>query len=136
LPEVMQSLTDGIFTEIKGGIPSGTFTARKPVVSSLRRNLQREYVDRLIDLSMPGRLSGAAAKPVSTLAQSHPRQLTAWAVPSNGIDPYTRAHCEDLAKRIERALDAQYIANQPSSAPPPFGFFGRPTSDAGSMDQK
>ena len=42
--------------------PSRTYTARKPMISSLRRNLQHEHVERLIDLSLPNRGFGAAAK--------------------------------------------------------------------------
>jgi hypothetical protein len=128
LPEVMDTVTGSIFTEVKGGMPSGTFTARKPLVSSLRRNLQREYVDRLIDLTMPGRMSGAAAKPVSTLAEAQLKAIKGWVTsPANGVDGYTKAHFDDLATRIGRALDAQYIYNQPSAGG--FGgmpFFGRP----------
>jgi hypothetical protein len=127
LPEVFDSVTGAVFTEVKSGVPGGSYTARKPLVSSLRRNLQREYVDRLVDLSLPGRLSGAASKPVSTLARAQLKSIRGMAkADANGLDAYTKAHFEDIATRIDRALDAKFIANQASSAPS-FPFFGRPT---------
>jgi hypothetical protein len=125
LPEMMDAVTNAAFTEVKSGVAAGSYTARKPLVSSLRRNLQREYVERLIDLSLPGRLSGAAAKPVSTLAQAQLKAIRGWVKDATGsLDAYSKAHFDDLATRIGRALDAQFIANQPSSSPMPPFFFG------------
>src|SRR5262249_22992694 len=121
LPELFDSLTNAIWTEFKNGAPTGSFTARKPAGSSLRRNRQREYVDRLIARALPGRVSGAAAKPVSNLAQAQLRSILAWAKNTNGsLDAYSKAHVEEIARRIDKALDAQYIYNQPSgpSLPP------------------
>ena len=130
LPEVMDAVTSAIFTEVKGGIAKGSYTPRQPLVSSLRRNLQREYVDRLIDLTMPGQLSGAASKPVSTLAQAELKSVRDWVrQDANGIDAYTKAHFDDIATRIDRALDAQYIYNQGGGGMPSFMFFGQVTPD-------
>ena len=67
LPELLDVVTHSIFTEVDKA-PQGKFTARKPMISSLRRNLQRELVDRLIDLARPGEDMTAAAKPISNLA--------------------------------------------------------------------
>lgn len=130
LPEVMDTVTTAIFTEVKGGVQSGSYTARKPVVSSLRRNLQREYVDRLVDLTMPGQLSGAAAKPVSTLAQAQLKLIRDWVSKDvQNADLYSKAHFDDLATRISRALDAQYIYNQNSGSSMPFFMFGQTTPE-------
>lgn len=112
LPEVMDTMTNSIWTEFKAGDTNGSFTARKPKVSSLRRNLQREYVERLIDLAMPGGVPGAAGKPVSNLALAQLKQIRGYAGGGGaGWDAYTKAHLDELAKRIDKAIDAQYIYN-------------------------
>ena len=74
LPELMDTVTAVIFGELDAK-PQGKFTSRKPMISSMRRNLQRELVDRLIDLAQPGGDKSAAAKPISNLAMMHLRQL-------------------------------------------------------------
>src|SRR5207302_2176470 len=53
LPELMETVTGAVVTELETKL-QGKFTARKPMISSLRRNLQRELIDRLIDLAQPG----------------------------------------------------------------------------------
>ncbi len=117
LPEIINTVSDAIWQELDKG-KSGSFTARQPMVSSLRRNLQREHVERLIDLTMPNGFLGAARKPVATLAAAKLREIAAKidkvagkdsAYP--GIDPYTSAHLADARTRIAKALDAQYIYN-------------------------
>ncbi len=114
LPEVLSTVEQAIWSELdkKDG---GKFTARQPMISSLRRNLQREYLDRLIDLAGPDGLSGAAAKPVANLAVFHLRELDKKikeSVENPGrLDPYTLAHLSEANVRIEKALDAQYIYN-------------------------
>ena len=44
--ELLSSLTDSIFAE-SDDFKAGEYTARKPAISSLRRNLQRAYLERL-----------------------------------------------------------------------------------------
>jgi hypothetical protein len=84
------------------------------MISSIRRNLQTEHLGRLIELSMPGRMSGAAAEPVRTLATAELRRLAsrlAAAATAAQRDAYSSAHLADAASRIERALEATYIYN-------------------------
>ena len=78
------------------------------MVSSLRRNLQSEHVDRLIDLTLPGGMTGAAAKPVATLAARQLRQIDDRIEQTLGrtdgrLDDYSIAHLEDARRRIEQA---------------------------------
>ncbi|MCA9066980.1 MAG: zinc-dependent metalloprotease, partial [Planctomycetaceae bacterium] len=70
LPELMGSVSKEIWSELD---QKGTekFTVRKPLISSLRRNLQREHVERLIDLTLPGGGSSAAARAISMLASEN-----------------------------------------------------------------
>ncbi len=114
VPEVMGKVRDSIWTELTER-PSRTYTERKPMVSSLRRNLQREHMERLMDLAMPGAMSGAAAKPVSNIARLQLRDLhdeIGTAVKSAGrLDTYTRAHLQEAHDRIAKVLDADYIYN-------------------------
>jgi hypothetical protein len=115
LPELLYGTSDAIWAELDGDIDA-TYTARKPMISSLRRDLQREHLERLIDLTLPNAALGAAAKPVANLSTYKLRELEAKIekVLNNGvsrIDPYTIAHLSDAKVRIEKALDAQYIYN-------------------------
>ncbi len=116
IPEYMFAITDAIWTEVEAK-PGKRYTARQPMVSSFRRNLQREHVERLIDLSGPDSISGAAAKPVSNIALHQLRRIRGsmgkWLNGSAGdrVDPYTLAHFEELDLRIAKVLDAMYIYN-------------------------
>ncbi len=107
------------------------------MISSMRRNLQRELVDRLITLAQPGGDKTAAAKPISNLAMMHLRQLkkeiekTLKAEPVV-LDAYSKAHLEDAQVRITKALDAPYIFNARDFSPRvsfPF-FFQTPPGQA------
>jgi hypothetical protein len=117
LPELLDTVSTSIWSELDKA-PSGKFTARKPMISSLRRNLQREYVERMIDLIFPGAGSGEAYKPVSNLAMFRLRSLRdklAGIVDDKSaatkLDPYTLAHLSEARVRIEKALDASYVYN-------------------------
>ena len=115
LPEVLNAVTDAAFTELDKPVRDH-FTAREPMISSLRRNLQREVIERLIDLSMPGNFAGAASKPIATLSAQKLRDLqgridAAIGKGNSKIDPYTVAHLTDASLRIGKALDADYIYN-------------------------
>jgi hypothetical protein len=73
VPEVLTTVRDSVWGELDGG-PEGTYTARSPYISSLRRNAQREHINRLIDLSMPSG-SGYYTAPVSNLSRMQLREL-------------------------------------------------------------
>lgn len=130
LPELLETVISGVFTEVEK-LPQGKFNARKPMMSSLRRNLQRELVDRLIDLALPGGASTPAAKTISTLATAHLRQLNARITKAlkseqTTLDPYTSAHLQEVQNRINKALDAQFTLNPREQARMPFPFFLQP----------
>lgn len=141
LPEVMGAINDAVWKEIEGGSAKRS-TARDPMISSLRRNLQREHVERLIDLAFPDGMTGAAGKPVATLAVAELRalkdKLTAITAKGEGrLDPYSSAHLSELALRIDKALDAQYIYNTDKIGGGgfPFIFFGESPDGAGNTAQ-
>lgn len=101
---------------------------RRLEVSSLRQNLQLEHVDRLIDLTLPGAIGGAAGRPVAALAAMHLRDIKAMLTPSSTMPEEVRAHLAAVTSKIERALDAQYIYNTDDLRPPPAPafIFGQP----------
>jgi len=118
LPEMLTTVTAAVWSELDVKA-EGQYTARKPLISSLRRNLQREHLERLIDLTLPGRAQGPAGKTISTLASEQLRQIAkkieaAQAAAADKHDPYTAAHLAQARDRITKALDADYILN-PSS---------------------
>jgi transcription termination factor NusB len=88
--------------------------ARNPMISSLRRNLQREHLERLIDLSRSNAMSSAVYKPICTLVVEQLRQLKAKIDPvldtqKDSLDPYSQAHLRDASVQIQKALDAHYV---------------------------
>jgi hypothetical protein len=114
LAEVMTSVKDAAWSEIASA-PTRKYTERSPMVSSFRRNLQREHLERLIDLSMGTGGMNAAQVPVKTLAVAHLRELHGKIEEriedSAKLDAYTSAHLGESKIRIEKALDAAYIYN-------------------------
>ena len=111
LVELMATVGGDVWSELSGG--KGSFTNRKPMISSLRRNLQAEHVERLIDLSL-GAVWGAVEKPVSNLAVAQLRDLSeqlAAALDGGGLDDYSKDHLVEARIRIGKALDAQYVYN-------------------------
>lgn len=112
LAELLTDVRKEVWSELDaaGQRPS---TPREPLISSLRRNLQREHLDRMIAMTLPGGLTGAASRPVAALAAAQLRDLhddVARVLDQHpDLDPYTASHLEDARLRIERALDAVYI---------------------------
>lgn len=114
IPEILKSVEGEIWSDLDKA--EGKYTDREPMISSLRRNLQREYVERLIDLSMPSSWGQASHKPVATLALMHLRDLGARLTKTldarkDGLDAYSKAHLSEAKLRIEKALDAGYVLN-------------------------
>ena len=112
IPEVMNSVRGEIWLELEDDNP-GRSDSNDPYISSLRRNLQRMHINRLIDMSMPSNGMGAASAPVSNLSRMQLREIAADidAVKTRGMDDYSKAHLAEAKSRIERALEAQYLYN-------------------------
>ena len=113
-------------------MPTEKATPRKPWISSLRRNLQREHLERLIDLTLPEAGFTAAYKPISNLALMKLRaiheKIDRCLSQKGMMDAYSAAHLGEAKVRIEKALDAQYIYNVndiSSGGGLPFFFFGQ-----------
>ncbi len=112
LAELMESVTEAIWSEI-GEKPTKKYTTRQPMISSLRRNLQREHLDRLIDMSFVVRGFSSASKSSKTLAAMHLRSIQKHVDETlesgDNLDAYTKAHLEEISVRVSKALDAGYI---------------------------
>lgn len=112
IPEVLDAVMNGAWSELD---KLGDGTARKPSISSMRRNLQRELTARMIDLTLPDGSFTAAYRPVQNLTVLKLRELKGKIdknLSSGGLDPYTKAHLTEVSVRIGKALDATYIYQQ------------------------
>ena len=117
LPELLDTIGNALWEELDKS-PGKKYTVREPMISSLRRNLQREYLELMIELSKADYYGTAAYKPIATLIVNELRQLKEDKIDrvlethDTTLDPYTEAHLKDAAVQIEKALDAQYIYKQ------------------------
>ena len=107
MAEIFETLMDAVYSDIEE--TSGNWTTRLPMISSMKRNLQAEMTDRLIDLST-GRVR--MFRPVRTLALYHTRalhkQLGDILARSTSLDVYSQSHLEDMHERLGKALDIVY----------------------------
>ncbi len=114
LPELLDSISTSIWSELEKK-PAEAATSRKPWISSLRRNLQREHLERLIELTLPDAGFTAAYKPISNLSVMKLRELKekiAKAIEQKAnLDPYSFGHLSEAQVRIDKVLDAQFIYN-------------------------
>jgi len=115
LPELFSKLTFAICGELKTQ-PAEKFTNRKPFISSVRRNLQHEYVSQLIDLALEGNY-GWSPQAARTQAWYRLQDLRTniddvirASRSSEGfqLDDYSQAHLEEASARIGRAIEATY----------------------------
>jgi hypothetical protein len=110
LPELYASLTGAIWSEVGAG--KRVAAPRPRNVSSVRRDLQRLYLNLLIQTAVnppAGMPEDARALARATLASLGADLDRALAIPRPDLDAYTRAHLSDTRDRIARALDAQMI---------------------------
>lgn len=113
LPELLDAISKEIWSELetRTGI---VHNDRKPMISSLRRNLQRTYIDLMIDLTRSDYQSTSAYKPIGNLAMLKLSELKediqkVLDSEQGNIDSYTKSHLTDAVKQIQKALDANYI---------------------------
>ena len=122
LPELLAAINKAVWSELAADCPDDR-NDRKPMISSLRRNLQREHMQRLVDLILETSDDTAAHKPISNLARMELRELSDRIQASvdkcgKKMDAYTKAHLTETKERIDRALDAGYTYNAAASPVP------------------
>lgn len=113
LPELLNTIDASIWEELENPA-NGQYTANNPLISSLRRNLQRLYLERLIELSFPKSWYGASSRPLANLAKMHLKNLIDKmdkVQKQNGLqlDDYSASHLIEAKDLIEKALDAKII---------------------------
>lgn len=113
LPELLDSVAKEIWSELDEEAGK-EYTARKPMISSLRRNLQREHIELLIDLSKSSYGSTAAYNAIANLVMEKLRGIqgkidAAMKAHGEKLDPYTKAHLADGRTQIQKAMDAHYV---------------------------
>jgi hypothetical protein len=114
VPELFHTLSDSIWTELSDNGLKGTYTTRKPLINSFRRNLQREHLQRLIDLTLAPPGAGIVAD-VHSVARLSLKDLggsiqNALEQRGSRMDDYSRAHLIDCQRRIEQAMAAEFVA--------------------------
>lgn len=111
--EVIERLDKAVFAELDT-IKKGEFTNRKPAISSVRRNLQRDHLRRLSHLAM-GQTS--APDDCQTIAFAEldalQKKMTRVLEDNDKLDSYTRAHLQESASRIGKVLEAQLTLYAP-----------------------
>ena len=130
LPELLDTVSKAAWSEVGFGgtgvqpreasfAKAAAFTVRRPAISSLRRNLQTEHVQRMIDLALQ-KGNSASTRSIALLARASLESLgkTIDACLNEDLDAYTRAHLSSASVRIAKALDASYSLNESSSSAP------------------
>ncbi len=109
LTELVTTVSDAAWRECKGA-KKGSYDAGAPMISSFRRNLQREHADRLIDLALLD-TSSPSLRTISTLAKGELRRIDSMCERALAATPdaYTSAHLEDVRASIGQALEAAYV---------------------------
>lgn len=116
LPEIFEKIKESIWSELESK-SDAKFSDRQPMISSFRRNLQREHLERLFDLTMPNQSSNSAYKPISNLATMQLKTLLAEVnkgLERKGLDTYTKAHLGEAVDLIERHLNSDVVYNNSS----------------------
>jgi hypothetical protein len=133
IDEVFRALTDGIWSDLDK-IPSKDDKNAKPGLSTIRRNLQREYLRRLggMVLGDPsgglsdnfayvvllGRSTTAMPADARSLARLHLKEINgriAETLDKRGaqLDDTTRAHLDECKEKISRVLEARIDSREP-----------------------
>jgi hypothetical protein len=111
LPELLDTVRDGIWSGIANVDGQKAYTARNPLISSLQRSLQREHVQRLMDLAnnkMPGAV-GKAASDLAVMQLSDLKTKMQAAAAAANVDVYTKSHLTETISRIQKLQDTRYV---------------------------
>ncbi len=100
IPELLQGLTRAIWSEV--------WSAPGHNVPAMRRDLQRAYLDRLVEyVTDPPERTPADARSVARVQlMDLNRRITRRLTPPQNFDAYTFAHLTEAKVRIEKALEA------------------------------
>ena len=116
--ELLTRVRDVIWTELANSSGQQKYTDAKPMISSIRRNLQRQHLAYLLAASSSTRLGGMMSPDLQSMVRFTLRDLgdrindvLAKAKPDGEIqlDFATRAHLTECRDQIDKALDVQHV---------------------------
>jgi hypothetical protein len=113
--EFFDRLTRAVTSELDALQPGGGHTPRAPAIPSLRRGLQRSYVNRLAGLAIAGSGTNADAQALAA-AQLRAIDRRIGGVlekPGLELDGYSLAHLTELQERIRAVLEARLALPRP-----------------------
>jgi len=112
VPEVIERMNKAIWAELDDAGGSKKYTNRKPMVSSIRRSLQRQHLRTMLNivLSKPGSTMSADIHAVVCMKLKELSEQMGEVMEKGGsnLDDFTRAHLDASKSRIDRALAAKY----------------------------
>ena len=105
LSELLTGVTDAAWSEVQTGTTD---------ISSFRRNLQTEHLNRLVTLALLDRTTSPAVHTISTLAITELERIDGWAEAAQRRtrDAYSRAHLSDVRKTIKQAMNVAYTIDR------------------------
>ncbi|MBL1218814.1 MAG: DUF5117 domain-containing protein [Planctomycetes bacterium] len=111
LPEVLNTVSEAVWKEVLDDSVSRRYTNRQPMISSLRRNLQRQYLSQLIDLSQlygtygpPRPMQALSLEWMHTLNDRMGELLDG--ASAERLDDYTRSHLAECRTRLQQAIES------------------------------
>lgn len=115
IPETMDAVKAAVWTELDAR-PDGKQTNSDPYISSLRRNLQRDQLERMVSLAGGNNRFGASGTAVASLSRQQLRELDeqiseVLSRDGSRLDAYSKAHLSDAKAVIDRVLNADYVYN-------------------------
>ena len=112
--ELLERLTAAIMTELDT-IEAAEYSTRAPAIPSLRRGVQRAYLNRLSQIALGNAGAPADCEAVASLQlrELQSKLDALLARDEIALDTYSRAHLEDARARIERVLTADLVTSQP-----------------------
>ena len=111
--ELIETLCSSVFAELET-VKGGEFTNRKPAISSVRRNLQRTFLQRMSHLAMGNTSSPEDCQTMAYMQLGELNDSIKKLLDSKvKLDSYSRAHLAESSARIEKVLDARLTLSRP-----------------------
>ncbi|MCI0334294.1 MAG: zinc-dependent metalloprotease [Planctomycetes bacterium] len=109
--ELIERLTKAVFSEVDT-VKEGEFTNRKPAISSIRRNLQRSYLQRISQLALGQTVAPADCETIAFAELGRLKtRIDSMLTGEAKLDSYTRAHLEETSARITKVVDARMLVS-------------------------
>jgi hypothetical protein len=109
--EYIRTLRDIIFRDLEGAA-DGEYSDTQPMISSITRNLQRDYLDTMLMFvqQRPDYVLPADIQAMMRLALRELSDRIAGVMSNPALDFASRAHLLECKSRIDRVLNAQFEA--------------------------